>query len=204
MEEWQIDYEWYLSEFSGLPYEVMVENLIEDFKLEWAYHYRNHKSKFEIPHDVVIITLGTFEYLYDSQYFRDNDLDIEPRVVVAYGRTNTQPSKRDDARLKYLFGATEKRFGSGWDKGHFIANSMGGRVVKHEINVFPQERKLNRGWSIEGKIYRRMEKYCSSQDGVFCFHRPIHQDLALTPKYLEFGILLPDSTLWIELFKNQL
>ncbi len=206
MEEWQIDYEGYLSDWAELPYEEKVENLIEDLKLEWAHTYKTLKEKFEVPSEIVIITLKTFEYLFDCERFlvnNDNILEVDPRVVVAYGKTNPQALLRDDYRLKGWVGATEKRFGKGWDKGHFIANSIGGRVDNHELNVFPQQRKLNRGWSIEGKIFRKMESFCSTNKDVFCFHRPIYLDLSFIPTYLEFGILLPDSTFWIELFDNR-
>ena len=138
MEGWQIDYQWCLSDLAGLQYDELVLMLSEDLSLEWAQKYRLHKLKFDCPHDLQIIPLGTFEYIYDSQYLRSKDANIEPRVVAAYGRTNTQANKRDSSRMKYLFGATEKVFGKGWDKGHFIANSMGGRDAKHEINIFPQ------------------------------------------------------------------
>lgn len=205
MEDWQIDYESYLLDWSHLLYEEMVENLIEDLTIEWAYHYRTLKGKFEASSDIVIIKLLTFEYLYDCKQIlvgKNEEVEVEARTVVAYGRTNPAPNLRDDARLKWLLGSTEKNFGKEWDKGHFIANSIGGRVLKHEVNVFPQLRRLNRGWSKEGKVFRSMERYCSQNQDIFCFHRPIYLDLSIIPTYLEFGILLPDGTFWIELFNN--
>jgi hypothetical protein len=58
---------------------------------------------------------------------------------------------------------TEELEGTARDDGHFIARSIGGDL---DVNLFSQDRLLNRGWSAQGKIYRRMEKYCQQQEGT--------------------------------------
>ncbi len=73
-------------------------------------------------------------------------------------------------------GATETTFGREWDKGHFVAHSIGGAVDRAEVNVFVQLRALNRGWSEAGKHFREMEAHCEINPGTFCFNRPIHDD----------------------------
>ena len=80
-------------------------------------------------------------------------------------------------------------FGKKWDKGHFIAHSIGGAVDGIEMNVFVQRRDLNRGWSKEGKIFRVMETYCFMNPNTFCFNRPIYSDKTSKPSYLEYGLL---------------
>ena len=47
----------------------------------------------------------------------------------------------------------------GWDKGHAIANRLGGKG--NAANLFPQDRTLNRGgWrSLESKVYRKIQRY---------------------------------------------
>jgi hypothetical protein len=70
------------------------------------------------------------------------------------------------------------------------------------VNVFSQERRLNRGWSLPGKIYRQMETYCHQRPGTFCFSRPVYEDGSNVPRWLEFGLLKEDETFWVETFDN--
>ena len=93
------------------------------------------------------------------------DAKSEGRLVAVSGRSTVRKGKRDDYRLKGWVGATEKTFGPGWDKGHFIAHAIGGAVDQAEVNVFVQRRDLNRGWSAEGRRYRDMERYCELNPG---------------------------------------
>jgi hypothetical protein len=64
---------------------------------------------------------------------------------------------------------SEELQGTQRDDGHFMARSIGGGL---NVNLFSQDRLLNRGWSSQGNIYRRMEKYCRDQQGTLCFSRP--------------------------------
>ena len=115
----------------------------------------------------------------------------EARVVAVSGRSVFQAKARDDFRLKGWVGATEAAFGREWDKGHFIAHSIGGAVDRAEVNVLVQLRALNRGWSTEGKLFREMEAYCEANPGTFCFNRPIYEDQTGRPVFIEFGLLKP-------------
>lgn len=40
-----------------------------------------------------------------------------------------------------------------YDKGYFIGHAIGGAL---HINLFPQTKEINRGWSKEGKKYTEM------------------------------------------------
>lgn len=73
------------------------------------------------------------------------------------------------------------------DIGHFIAHASGGPP---DINFFHQERRLNRGWSEEGRKYRRMERYPAEHPGTFHFTRAIYEAESPIPRYLELGVLL--------------
>ena len=94
---------------------------------------------------------------------------------------------------------------AGWDRGHFIAYSIGGIVDQFEFNVFIQRRSLNRGWKAHerGRLYRTMENYCATNVGTFCFSRPVYCDETAKPTFLDFGILKPNGELWVESFDNQ-
>jgi hypothetical protein len=71
-----------------------------------------------------------------------------------------------------------------------------------EINLFSQARALNRGWSAEGKLFRKMEQHCAAQPGTFCHFRPRYNDHLACPALVEFGVLLPEGKLWVEEFQN--
>lgn len=78
-----------------------------------------------------------------------------------------------------------------YDIGHFLPHSSGG---PKDINLFIQERKLNRGWSMQGKRYRWLEDCVFSRPGTFFFVRPVYGDLSPIPRYLEWGALLQENT----------
>jgi hypothetical protein len=160
--------------------------------------------------DIVIVRHKTFEYLYDHYPALQpggallcDDLNIEPRLVAVFGHSSPQKGSRDDYRLKGWVGPTEKMFGRLWDKGHFIAHSIGGAVDGLEVNVFIQRRDLNRGWSAAGKRFRKMENYCVLNPGTFCFCRPLYIDQTAKPAFMEFGVLKNSREFWVECFDNQ-
>lgn len=69
---------------------------------------------------------------------------IEDRVVFVVGSSAPQAAenaKKASSWLRGLIGATERRFGPQYDKGHFMARSNGGGS---QLNIFPQRRDLNR------------------------------------------------------------
>ena len=70
------------------------------------------------------------------------------------------------------------------------------------MNVFSQARDLNRGLSDQGKVYRLMERYCCENAGTFCFSRPVYHDATSIPRWVEFGLLRDDGSLWVEVFEN--
>jgi hypothetical protein len=159
--------------------------------------------------NIVRFRYGTFDYIYDDYATLEAtgmvpyDPRHEARLVAVSGRSSPSKGKRDDYRLKGWVGATEKTFGPGWDKGHFIAHSIGGAVDQAEVNVFVQRRDLNRGWSAAGRRFREMEQYCGSNPGIFCFSRPIYLDQSAKPAFVEFGVLESESNLWVECFDNR-
>lgn len=195
-----------LNEVNQLSYEEVVVHLIRTLPSIWIEAYKkdcNHLT------DICIITHGTFEFIYDDvdslkvKGIVPEDSKNASRIVAILGKSLPMKKNRDDYRLRGWVGPTEKIYGRNWDKGHFIAHSIGGAVDQMELNVFKQKRELNRGWSLEGKLYRKMEEYCFRNSGTFCFNRPIYTDQSDKPSFLEFGILKPNKELWVELFNNQ-
>ncbi len=118
--------------------------------------------------------LLTYEYIYDDLETMEQtgvvpaSHDNEGRLVAVVGvcKPPTTGRKRDDARLRGWLGPTEKSIGKNWDKGHYIAHSIGGAVEQWEANVYPQKIRFNRGWSKAGKRYRQMESFCAANPGT--------------------------------------
>ncbi|HEX6086089.1 MAG TPA: hypothetical protein VF266_16270 [Thermoanaerobaculia bacterium] len=158
--------------------------------------------------NVGIITRGSFDYYYDDQDTLiatgeiADEPNLESRLMAVLGITAPDARHRDDSRLRGWLGPTDGTFGRAWDKGHFIAHSIGGAVAGSELNVFIQRRDLNRGWSPAGRRYRAMETYCATHPGVLCWSRPIYTDDSAMPLQIEYGILKTDGELWVETFDN--
>jgi hypothetical protein len=128
------------------------------------------------------------------------------RVTLAYAVSVEQLMKRDVSRMrgfpdpnisaKSILGAKAFRA----DKGHFLGHASGGEL---DINLFPQRRELNRGWSEEGKEFRRMERYVAQHHGTFFYHRPIYDDETWVPQLLEYGVLEEDARWRVKMFANK-
>jgi len=179
--------------------------LLEDLPYVWRDAYIDMTPR---QTNVVRWQYGTFEYLFDDHASLETteavpqDPNVEARLIAALGRSRPRETARDDYRLKGWIGATEKMFGREWDKGHFIAHSIGGAVDGLEVNVFVQRRDLNRGWSEAGKRFREMEQYCVLDRGTVCFSRPLFVDETARPAFVEFGVLKDSGELWVECFDN--
>ncbi|MCX6543515.1 MAG: hypothetical protein NTV05_03775 [Acidobacteria bacterium] len=201
-----VDYRALWREAEGLnPEEAIV--YFEDqlaYVCRDAYVARNTRAAV-----ILRVRQGGFEYVFDHYTSLETSGAIpysatdESRLVVAYGRSAPRRRARDDYRLRGWVGPTEKAFGAGWDKGHYIAHSIGGAVDGVEANVFVQRRDLNRGWSSDGKRFRQMERYCFENPGILCFARPIYLDGTARPGWVQFGIIHPDSGPEVVTFDNR-
>ena len=205
----KVDYNAILATITDRSLEEIITFMAEEIPYVWREAYfcmtpdQTNICRFE---------LGSFEYIYDDsatladQGGKLNDSEAEARLVAAFGRSTPRERServRDDYRLRGWVGPTEASFGKYWDKGHFIAHSIGGAVDRAEVNVFIQKRDLNRGWSKEGKRFRSMEKYCFLNPGTFCFNRPLYIDNSARPAFIEFGVLTDSKKLWVECFDNR-
>jgi hypothetical protein len=205
----QIDYSALVRASGGRLGEEWISKLAEEIV------YASHDAYIAMtprPREIVRIAQGPFEYIYDdyasleAQGLVPEHPTMEARLVLAVGRSAPRLPKRDDSRLRGWAGPKLKEaYGPGWDRGHFIAYTIGGVVDGFELNVFVQRRSLNRGWKSHprGRLYREMEGYCAANTGTFCFSRPIYCDETAKPSFLEFGILKPDGQLWVECFENR-
>lgn len=200
-DEFAIDYEDMLCAARAEAPGNVALFLQEKLLLAWRGAYTRSAAR---PVNLVQLRVGTFGYICDL-YSRleatgeiPYDQTIADRVVAVYGTSCRPDDKRNASQTRDGIDSTEN-FVSERDNGHFMAHCIGGGL---EFNVFSQDRRLNRGWSAQGKIYRQMETYCYERPGTFCFSRPIYADGSSVPCWLEFGLLRSDETLWIELFDN--
>jgi len=200
MGESLIDYEYVLEGFPGSDIAEIIQILWEELPGYWCDEYIDRKP-FLYPDDIGDINLDGIHFLFDltPDPMEEGEPYIESRVVAVYGRSKVNTQKRDVSRMKGFIGPSSKVFGANYDKGHFFAHSLGGGL---DINLFPQRRDINRGWSKRGKVFREMEKYCAQNPGTFCFSRPIYCDGSWKPCLLEYGIVFDVGALWVERFEN--
>jgi hypothetical protein len=193
--EFEIDYAAGLRSLSSASLEVIVRAVQEEMPHAWIHRYHRMCNG---PTNVLEVPIQTFSYLFD---FCTELIDVgelppnarEDRVVVAYGISRFARSQRDASRIRRFPGSDARG-----DRGHLVAHAAGGGL---DINAFHQNAYLNRGWSPQGKKYRNMERYCANNAGTFFFSRLIYADQTARPAEIEFGILMPDGTFWVEVWQ---
>jgi hypothetical protein len=175
---------------------LLVPAVLETFESDvdvWCDEYvREHQTA-----SLLEINLVSAVYWFDR---------TGERVVIAYG-ISTKPEKpRDLSRMRRFPDVSvgvNRVMGDlaiPVDRGHLISHAAGGEL---DINLFPQRRELNRGWSEEGKLYREMERLAAHHPGTFHFHRARYDDDTWIPSALQYGVLREDETWWIEEFENK-
>ena len=196
--DFRIDYPAILRGSEVRDYEPLVASLTQVLIDHWVdayYDMVDHQPYILDVHD------RGFNFLFDltlAKYDKNDPNRPDDRVVAAYGRSRRPEEKRDASRIRGFGNIGDPSRGP-MDKGHLAAHGMGGAL---DINIFPQRREVNRGWSAEGRLYRKMERYASEHPGTFMFSRPIYGDDSWTPHALEYGLLLPEPRFWVERFPN--
>lgn len=151
--------------------------------------------------EVVRIDLAgtTSGSLFDST---DPRLDPDgpcPRVVAAWTTTTGRRQRRDRG---YLRGFPLPMSDHEIDRGHLIAWSAGG-ADDLGVNLIPQDRRLNRGRSAAGKLWRHMESAAAATPGTFVWVRAIYDDMSDLPCVIERLQVGPDSTATFARFVNR-
>jgi hypothetical protein len=181
---------------------ALITYLREHLPMKWQQVYMATTSHAA---NIVRVERGTFEYFCDSYSGLEAlgevacDQRVRDRVIGVLGISGPMRRRRRGSFPNGWLELPEELDGSNRDKGHFVAHSIGGGL---DVNVFSQNRYLNRGVSEQGKIYRQMEKYCYENPGTFCFSHPVYADTTSIPRWLEFGLIREDGNPWIEVFEN--
>jgi hypothetical protein len=168
---------------------VNWDDAVEDF-------IASYEASFG-PSEVSTINVDSAFFLFDHGF---------ERVVLTYALSTEQLMKRDSARMRGFPNVNasvrrvlgDKAFVA--DKGHFLGHASGGIL---DINLFPQRRELNRGWSEEGKRFRSMERHVAEHPGTFFYHRPIYDDDTWIPSKLEYAVLREGTSWWKDVFLNK-
>ena len=194
----QIDYGSIIAEAPSSSVDALQCFLWEELPYVWLKTYKAMNIQ---PVNVHTMTISGFQYLFDHATELVTHGQLPPRdapddrLVAVQGRSRPVKRERPNSRMRRqplsAVAAVEPDQRSQYDRGHFIAHSIGGDL---DINIFPQMRIVNQGRSDPGKRYRKMESYCASNAGVYCFSRPIYTGLSLHPYALEFGVLKTDGT----------
>ncbi len=201
-------------DFKQIITETGVTNIMELYNYfyetgwyEWVDEYR--KDSFDYLGDVTCQGFEGFQFALDfTEGYSDNEYPFsnipETRVIVAYGiskETKADPNNRKVMK-KYLgnSGKVYAHFGPNYNKGHFIAASMGGAI---DINLFPQIEHINLGRSEAGKRYRQMEKFVTAHPGTFVFSRPVYKDFSVCPFEIEYGFCDNSMNWHTETFTNK-
>ena len=206
IDTWTIDYRKILDVVTRSELSV-ADALRKELSSAWVGAYTR-----SVRHDprVCVISLGGLDYLFDDPSAAahaegsGSDEFVCERVVAVHGRS--QPSDGTPRRASRIRGFPRGAASDAsvvdsvrHDRGHFMAHASGGGT---DINLFPQLKDVNRGWSKRGRVYRRMENYLVAHPGTYCFSRSIYSGWTDHPYVIEFGLLGVDENLWVELFPN--
>jgi hypothetical protein len=202
MEKSLIDYTSMLFKLKISDIEKMIQILYQILPDKWREEYQKMTS---MSTNIIQFNYNNFEFLFDysseliMKGIISHNQAVEDRVIAVFGRSQPNSRKRDANRMKGFLGLSSKIFGNNYDKGHFIGHVLGGGL---DVNLFPQLRDINRGWSMHGKVFRAMERYCAKNIGTFCFSRPLYYDRTWIPAAIEYGVLMSNHELWVEIFDN--
>jgi len=157
---------------------------------EWITDYLDATAG---EREVVEIVVDGFTYLYDSTT-APSVHEVANRVIAVRGRSGGEHGPRDTSRMRGHPNPNRV------DRGHLVARAVGGG---YDLNLIPQDPKLNRGHSEPGKVWRELENYLVKNPGTEFFVRPTYGDASDYPTQLEFGIQLKGGEWRVETFDNR-
>ncbi len=86
-----------------------------------------------------------------------------------------------------------------FDRGHLIAMSIGGGDY---VNLVPQDPRLNRGWSEEGKRWRSLERSVMADPGALVFVAVHYENLTDIPDSFAYVVVHNDHSSKVETLSN--
>ena len=196
-ESWRIDYESLAAAHLNRGTRG-ADAFAREVVAQWIDRYRAATSWSP---EVVEIALGSLVYLFDEapSQCADGTQASDDRVVGVWGRAAAAPRPRDRARQRGFLPDSRHRSRTGFDRGHFVAHSLGGGM---NMNFFPQAADLNRGRSPAGRRWRQLERRAAARPGAMVFVRPVYDSDTWLPRWVDFGVVVGDE-LDVETFDNR-
>lgn len=131
------------------------------------------------------------EFSYQGARFLFDATEEVDRTVLAIGTPSAPDRPREDSYQRG-YPIADTCAGRPLDRGHLLPYTAGGG---YGPNLFAQDRALNRGWSKDGREYRRMERRAvSSPAGTLFAVALIYVDRSALPGFVQLAILSPDGT----------
>jgi len=127
-------------------------------------------------------------------------LPQEDRTVAAWALTPTVSRRRDAAYQRGYPMPPAPDGQPGVDRGHLIPHLSGGQFGP---NIFRQDRALNRGWSVDGKRYRALERRAAEVPGTLFFGHLVYDDETAYPARIEIAVMVGDGMLHVDTFANR-
>ena len=101
--------------------------------------------------------------------------------------------------MQRWIGPTDQLIGAEREQGAFYGACASGTRCE---SVSSKNASLIGAGPHKEKPTARWKLPATSNRGTFCFSRPIYVDGSSVPRWLEFGLLKTDQTLWVEIFEN--
>ncbi|PWK68319.1 DNA/RNA non-specific endonuclease [Mucilaginibacter oryzae] len=188
------------SEIPNTTYEKSVEYLRKALSENLTELYELQFEDADVRHFNDNVNRNYMMYFDCTDDYSDDFFGRAARVVFVFAKSAFNPTKRNSYRLRQMGSFKNVPQLEGYDKGHFIAHCNDGQL---DQNIYPQLKELNRGISLQGKLFRSMERYCQRNPGIFYFIRPLYTDLTCIPDKIDFGIFTRQGGLLLNRFDNR-
>lgn len=169
---------------------------IEQNALDVAAWVAGYRAATSGNREIVETTDKGFQYVYDAT-LRPSEAEVGNRLVAIHGRSGEPLGDRRVYEFKSRIDGHPRQAGT--DRGHGVPHSAGGGA---DINLFPQDTKLNRGHSEPGKAWRGIESHLAMYPETPFFLHFEYSDLTDHPSQVEYGIQLTDGGWLIQRFEN--
>ncbi len=171
-------------------FDVLAELLADRAASVYRDVTAGHRSLLTVP--------LRFTYLFDETTPAAPS-DATSRLVAAWGRTDVQAVARD---RRFLAGFPLPRSDVELDRGHLVALAAGGDEAVG-INLIPQERRLNRGRSPDGRRWRQLERLVAGEPGTGIFVRALYDGPSDIAVRLDYLAVTPSGLVRVERFCNR-
>lgn len=176
---------------------VDIELLFDELSARAASAYRRTT---EGERDLVEVTPSSFTYLFDATPPIGDAPDLVwPRLVAGWGRRSGDVVMRDKTFLRG-FPLPTTSFAA--DRGHLIARAAGGDEGIG-INLVPQTADLNRGYSLEGRRWRVLERLVADDPEASVFVRALYEGPSDVPACFDYLVIEGDGVVHLERFTNR-